>query len=162
MIMKITKNKVVGIHYTLTDGLGNTLDSSDGRDPLYYLHGNGNLIPGLEREMENKQKDDDFKVTIQPEDAYGKRNDEMVYEIERSNFPDPKNVELGMTFTSHSEEGNINLMVVKIEGDNVTLDANHPLAGQELTFDVKVVDVRDASHEELDHGHVHGSDGHHH
>ncbi|MCK9270845.1 MAG: peptidylprolyl isomerase [Bacteroidales bacterium] len=160
--MKIAKNKVVGIHYTLTDDKGNTLDSSDGRDPLYYLHGNGNLIPGLERELENKQKDDDLKVTIQPEDAYGVRNDEMVYEIERSKFPDPNNVERGMTFTSHTKEGDINLTVVKIEGDNVTLDANHPLAGQELTFEVKVVDVRDASAEEIDHGHVHEPGAHHH
>ncbi|NCA86615.1 MAG: peptidylprolyl isomerase [Clostridia bacterium] len=160
--MKIAKNKVVGIHYTLTDGQGVTLDSSDGRDPLYYLHGNGHLIPGLERELENKQKDDDLKVTIQPEDAYGVRNDKMVYVIDRAKFPDPKSIEPGMTFTSHTEEGDINLTVVKIEGDDVTLDANHPLAGQELTFDVKVVEVRDASEEELDHGHVHGPGGHHH
>jgi FKBP-type peptidyl-prolyl cis-trans isomerase SlyD len=160
--MKIAKNKVVGIHYTLTDDKGNTLDSSEGRDALYYLHGNGNLIPGLERELENKQKDDDLKVTIQPKDAYGVRNEKMVYEIDRSKFPDPKNVERGMTFTSHTEEGDINLIVVKIEGDKITLDANHPLAGQELTFDVKVIEVRDASEEELDHGHVHGPHGHHH
>jgi len=160
--MKIAKNKVVGIHYTLTDAQGNTLDSSDGRDPLFYLHGNGNLIPGLERELENKQKEDDLKVTIQPEDAYGQRNEEMVYQIERSKFPDPKNVERGMTFTSHTEQGDINLTVVKIDDDLITLDANHPLAGQELTFDVKVVDVRDASEEELDHGHVHEPGAHHH
>ncbi len=160
--MKIAKNKVVGIHYTLTDDQGNTLDSSDGRDPLYYLHGNGNLIPGLEQELENKKKDDALKVTIQPEDAYGKRNDEMVYELDRSKFPNPKEIEPGMTFTSQTNEGDIHLTVVKIEGDNVTLDANHPLAGQKLTFDVKVVEVRDASAEELEHGHVHGPDGHHH
>jgi FKBP-type peptidyl-prolyl cis-trans isomerase SlyD len=160
--MKIAKNKVVGIHYTLTDKQGNTLDSSDGRDPLYYLHGNGNLIPGLERELENKEKDDDLKVTIQPEDAYGMRDDKMVYVVERSKFPDPNSIEPGMTFTSHGEEGAINLTVVKIEGENVTLDANHPLAGQELTFDVKIMDVRDPSDEELDHGHVHGPGGHHH
>jgi FKBP-type peptidyl-prolyl cis-trans isomerase SlyD len=160
--MKIAKNKVVGIHYTLTDSQGNTLDSSDERDPLYYLHGNGNLIPGLERELETKQKGDDLKVTVQPEDAYGVRNDKMVYMIERSKFPDPKNIERGMTFTSHTEKGDISLTVVNIEGDDVTLDANHPLAGQELTFDVKIVDVREASSEELDHGHVHGPGGHHH
>lgn len=160
--MKVEDEKVVGIHYTLKDNDGNTIDTSEGRDPLYYLHGYGNLIPGLEDELEGKDEKEDFKVKILPEDGYGEYNKELVYVIDRSKFPDPKNVEVGMTFTSKTQEGNINLNVIGVEGDDITLDANHPLAGKELNFDVEVVEVRDATKEELDHGHVHGSGGHQH
>jgi FKBP-type peptidyl-prolyl cis-trans isomerase SlyD len=160
--MKIEDDKVVGIHYTLKDNDGNTIDSSEGRDPLYYLHGYDNLIPGLEYELEGKAPKDSFTAKVLPEDGYGDYNKELVYDIDRSKFPDPKNVAVGMTFTSKTQEGNINLNVVKVEDEKVTLDANHPLAGKELNFEVEVIEVREATKEELEHGHVHGPGGHHH
>jgi FKBP-type peptidyl-prolyl cis-trans isomerase SlyD len=160
--MKIADDKVVGIHYKLADNAGNVLDSSEGRDPLYYLHGYGNIIPGLEDELEGKELNEKLNVKVLPEDGYGEYNKEMVYVIERSKFPDPKNIEVGMVFTSNAQGQQINLNVVGVEGDNITLDANHPLAGKELNFDVEIVDIRDASKEEIEHGHVHGPAGHHH
>lgn len=160
--MKIEDDKVVGIHYTLKDNDGNTLDSSDGRDPLYYLHGYGQLVPGLEDELEEKALSEKFNVKVKPEDAYGEYNKDLVYVIDRSKFPDPENVEVGMMFTSKTKEGDFNLSVIGVEGDDVTLDANHPLAGKELNFDVEVVEIRDATAEEIKHEHVHGDGGHQH
>ncbi len=160
--MKIEDDKVVGIHYKLEDNEGNVLDSSEGREPLYYLHGYGNIIPGLEDELEGKSIKEKFTVKVQPEDGYGEYNKEMVYVIERTKFPDPENIEIGMTFTSNAQGQQINLNVIGMEGNDITLDANHPLAGKELNFDVEVVEIRDASKEEIQHGHVHGPGGHHH
>lgn len=160
--MKVEDDKVVGINYTLKDNDGTVIDSSDGKDPLYYLHGYGQLVPGLEDELEEKDLNESFSVKVQAEDGYGDYNKELVYVLDRSKFPDPKVVEVGMTFTSKTKDGDFNLNVVGVEGDNVTLDANHPLAGKELNFDVKVVDIRDATSEEIKHEHVHGPDGHSH
>jgi FKBP-type peptidyl-prolyl cis-trans isomerase SlyD len=160
--MKIADDKVVGIHYTLKDSDGTTIDSSEGRDPLYYLHGYGQLVPGLEDELEDKALNEKFNLKVKPEDAYGEYNKELVYVLDKSKFPDPEKVEIGMTFTSKTKEGEFNLNVINVEGDNVTLDANHPLAGRELDFDVEVVEIRDATKEEIDHEHVHGANGHQH
>jgi FKBP-type peptidyl-prolyl cis-trans isomerase SlyD len=160
--MKIEDDKVVGIHYTLTDNDGNTIDSSQGRDPLYYLHGYGHLVPGLEDELEGKALKEQFNVKVLPEDGYGEYNKELVYEIARDKFPDPKNVEVGMTFTSKTKEGDINLNVIGVEDEKVKLDANHPLAGKELNFEVEITDIRDATKEEIEHEHVHGPEGHNH
>lgn len=160
--MKIEDDKVVGIHYTLKDNDGNTIDSSAGKDPLYYLHGYGQLVPGLEDELEGKALKASFNVKVSAEDGYGDYNKELVYVLDRSKFPEPEKVEVGMMFTSKTESGQFNLNVVGVDGDKITLDANHPLAGKELNFDVEVMDIRDATKEEIKHEHVHGPGGHHH
>jgi len=160
--MKIEDDKVVAIHYTLKDNSGNTLDSSKGKEPLYYLHGYGQLVPGLEDELEGKALNENFSVRVLAEDGYGKYNDELVYNLDRSKFPDPSNVDVGMTFVSKTKEGNFNLNVVEVDGDKITLDANHPLAGKELNFDVEVVEIRNATKQEIEHEHVHGPQGHQH
>lgn len=162
--MKIEKNKVVGIHYTLTDDNNKVLDTSEGKHPLNYLHGCGNLIPGLEAELEGKQLNDDLKVSIQPERAYGVYNKELVFSVSRSNFSDPDDIEVGVQVQGQMSEGEPPslLTVIEVNEDEVVLDGNHPLAGQTLNFEVKVVEVREASAEEISHGHVHGAHGHHH
>ncbi len=160
--MKIEDDKVVGIHYTLKDNEGNTLDSSAGKDPLFYLHGYGQLVPGLEDELESKALKENFSVKVSAEDGYGDYNKELVYVLDRSKFPEPEKVEIGMAFTSKTKEGQFNLNVVDVDGDKITLDANHPLAGKELNFDVEVTEIRDATKEEITHEHVHGPDGHQH
>ena len=160
--MKIEDDKVVGIHYTLKDNDGNTLDTSEGKDPLYYLHGYGQLVPGLEDELEGKALKESFSVKVSAEDGYGEYNKELVYVLKRSKFPDPEKVEIGMTFTSNTESGQFNLNVVDVDGDDIKLDANHPLAGKELNFDVEIADIRDATKEEMKHEHVHGPGGHQH
>ncbi len=162
--MKIAKDKVVGIHYTLTDDNNNVLDSSQGKAPLSYLHGHGNLIPGLEAELEGKQVNDSLKVSIQPENAYGAYNNELVFAVDRTSFSDPDDIEIGVQVQGQMAEGEppTLLTVIEVNEDKIVLDGNHPLAGQTLNFDVKVVELREGSAEEISHGHVHGPHGHHH
>ncbi|WP_338876408.1 peptidylprolyl isomerase [Spirosoma sp. SC4-14] len=156
--MQITKHKVAAIHYTLRDDAGNILDSSEGRDPLYYLHGKGNLIPGMEEGLEGKAKGDKTQIDVAPEKGYGTRNPQLIQEVPKQAFGG-QNVEVGMQFqTNHGEL----ITVTNVGPDTVTVDGNHPLADQNLHFDVEVMDVRDATSEELAHGHVHGPGGHHH
>lgn len=156
--MKITKDKVAAIHYTLTDNGGNVLDTSDGRDPLHYLHGAGNLIPGMEEGLEGKAKGDKFSIKVPPGKGYGELDPSMTQKVPRSAFGDQQ-VQKGMKFSTGS--GAV-VTVIEVGLDSVTVDANHPLAGVELNFAVEVVEVRDATKEELSHGHVHGPGGHHH
>ena len=156
--MQVEKNKVVSIHYILKDNDGKTLDSSEGRDPLSYIHGTGNLIAGMEEGLEGKQTGDKVDLKIPPEKAYGKRNNTLIQDVPRSAFGDQE-VKTGMQF--NTQEGHT-VTVTKIGLEKVTVDGNHPLAGMDLNFDVEVVKVREASAEELDHGHIHGPDGHHH
>lgn len=160
--MKISKQKVVSFDYTLTDKDGAVIDSSEGHEPLAYIHGSGFLIPGLENEMEGKQAGDAFQVTVQPEDAYGVRNDSLVKEVDRDMFGEVEKLEAGMQFQAETEDGIEVVTVTAVGDDTVTVDGNHPLADVTLNFDVKVVDVREATAEELDHGHVHGPGGHNH
>jgi len=156
--MQISNNKVAAIHYTLRDDAGNVLDSSEGRDPLYYLHGKGNLIPGMEEGLEGKTTGDKAKIDVSPEKGYGVRNPQLVQEVPKQAFGGQQ-VEVGMQFqTNHGEL----ITVTNVGPDTVTVDGNHPLADQNLHFDVEVMDVRDATSEELAHGHVHGPGGHHH
>lgn len=156
--MKITANKVAAIHYTLRDNEGNVLDSSEGQEPLYYIHGIGNLIPGMEEGLEGKSKGDKFQIKVAPEKGYGEKSDEMVQKVPRSAFGEQE-IKPGMKFsTQHGEV----ITVTHVGLEEITVDANHPLAGVELNFDVEVMDVRDASADELAHGHVHGPGGHHH
>lgn len=153
--MKITTNTVVSMHYTLTNDDGTQLDSSRGKEPLVFLQGYQNIIPGLEKEMEGKEKGETFTATISPEMAYGERVDQLVQALPKSNFPDPNNLQVGMQFQASSEAGPLNLTVVEVKDDTVTVDGNHPLAGVTLNFDVEVMDVRAATEEEIAHKHVH-------
>jgi FKBP-type peptidyl-prolyl cis-trans isomerase SlyD len=157
--MKVEKNKVVSIHYTLKSDAGEVLDTSDGKSPLPYLHGNGQLIPGLEKELEGKQKGDDLKVMVPPEEAYGDYSDKNVFVVSKGGFQGDEEITVGMQVQVDTGSGPAIGVVTKIEGENVTLDLNHPLAGQNLNFDVSIADVRDATEEELSHGHVHGEGG---
>ena len=160
--MQIAKNKVAVIEYTLKNNDGEVLDTSEGGEPMAYIQGVGNLIPGLEDALEGKVVGDDVQVTIPPEKAYGIQNDDLVQVVERGVFQGVDDLQVGMQFQAQSDDGVQVIWIAKIEGDEVTIDGNHPLAGETLNFDVKVVEVRDASAEELDHGHVHGPGGHHH
>jgi len=159
--MKISKQKVVSFDYTLTDNAGVVIDSSDGHEPLVYIHGSGFLIPGLEVKMEGKKAGDAFQVTVQPADAYGVRDDSLVKEVERDMFGDVDKLEAGMQFEAETEDGIEVVTVTAVGEDTVTVDGNHPLADVTLNFDIKVGDVRDATAEELEHGHVHGAGCHH-
>ncbi|MDQ6966361.1 MAG: peptidylprolyl isomerase, partial [Mariprofundaceae bacterium] len=141
---------------------GGVIDSSEGHEPLAYIHGSGFLIPGLENKMEGKQAGDAFKVTVEPADAYGVRDDSLVKEVERDMVGEVENLVAGMQFQAETEDGMEVVTVTAVAEDTVTVDGNHPLADVTLNFDVKVVDVRDATAEELEHGHVHGAGGHHH
>lgn len=160
--MKITKDIVAAINYTLTNVDGEVIDSSEGRDPLFYLHGHMNLIQGLEKELENKVVGDKFKAVIAPEDAYGLYDETRVQTVGREMFQGVDEVAPGMQFQANTDKGQEIITVTKVDGNFVTIDSNHALAGETLTFDVEVMEVRKASKEELQHGHVHGPGGHHH
>ncbi|MBU2886853.1 peptidylprolyl isomerase [Gilvimarinus agarilyticus] len=161
-MMNISDNCVASFHYTLTDKEGKVLDSSDGREPLAYLHGASNIIPGLEKELVGKQVGDKLKVDVPAAEAYGERNDEMMQELPASMFTGVEKIEVGMEFHAQTEQGTQVVSIAAVDGDNVTVDANHPLAGVDLTFDVEITDVREATSEEQEHGHAHGAGGHEH
>jgi len=158
--LKVAKDKVVAIDYTLTVQ-GDVVDTTAGGEPLEYLHGHGNIITGLENALAGLSKGDSINVQVEPEDGYGEYDEDGTEVHPRSEFP--QEVEVGSMFVGETEDGDeVMLTVVEVDDENVTVDRNHPLAGEVLSFDVTVRDVRDASPEELDHGHVHGPDGHHH
>ena len=156
--MQITKHKVAAIHYTLRDNEGNVLDSSEGRDPLYYIQGIGNLIPGMEEGLEGKAKGDKFTLKVAPEKGYGELDEALVQEVPKKAFGDQE-VKPGMRF--HTDRGQV-VTVTEVGNDTVTVDGNHPLAGVELNFAVEIMEVRNATEEEISHGHVHGPGGHQH
>ncbi|MBD2701957.1 peptidylprolyl isomerase [Spirosoma sp. BT702] len=156
--MTISKDAVAAIHYTLRDSNGTILDTSQGRDPLYYLHGAQNLIPGMEESLEGRQPGDHFQVEISPEKGYGKRDPNLTERVPRKAFGG-QTVEVGMQFQAN--DGQI-ISVVGLEPEFIIVDGNHPLAGESLHFDVEVIAVRDATPDELAHGHVHGPGGAHH
>lgn len=161
MTLMIGNNSVVGINYTLTNDAGEVLDSSEGRGPLVYLHGAHNLIPGLEAQLTGKTVGDSFKATIAPEDAYGAHNPALVQTLPREMFRGVDNIEVGMGFTAQGPQGQQHIVVTAVNGDEVTIDGNHPMAGKTLHFDVEVVSVREATEEEIEHGHVHDGSHHH-
>lgn len=159
--MTVTNNVVVSIHYTVRDEDGVQLDSSAGREPLTYLHGANNIIPGLELALEGKQIGDQLQVSIVPAEAYGEYLDHLVESVPRDAFGDNA-LEVGMRFEAQTNQGPVSVVVTSIDEDLVTVDGNHPLAGKSLTFDVTIEGIRDASEEEVAHGHAHGAGGHHH
>lgn len=156
MSLLIGDNTVVSIHYSLSDADGNEMENSSGSDPLQYLHGADNLIPGLENALTGKSTGDELSVAIPPEEAYGEVMPQLVQVVNRTAFQGVDAIQPGMVFQAKDPEGNERRIEVKaVDGDDVTIDANHPLAGVELHFQVQVVDVREASQEEMAHGHVH-------
>ena len=160
--MNIENNAAVLLAYTLTDADGEELDKSTSDEPFAYLHGSHGIIPGLENALTGKAVGDAFTVTIEPEDGYGERNDALVSEVSRDLFQGVDELEVGMAFHGESDQGPQMVVITAVDGDTVTVDANPPLAGMQLTFDVEVLDVREATEEELTHGHVHGPGGHQH
>lgn len=146
--MVIEKDKMVAIHYTLKDDNGVEIDSSAGGNPLAYIHGNGYLIPGLEKELEGKSAGDKFKAVIQPEEGYGVYDERLIATLSRERFDLPGDIEIGMQFQVSTPAGPTIVRVTKVDGDNITIDGNHELAGKVLHFDVEVVEVRELSEEE--------------
>lgn len=156
----VANKKVVLFKYTLTDSEGEEIDAS-GDDPMPYLHGADNIVPGLEREMAGKKIGDTFKVVVQPEDGYGEYDDAPQQQVERKAFP--PDVQEGMPFMLEGDDGSlITIWVTEVSDKWVKFDTNHPLAGVELHFDIEITGIRDATPEEIAHGHPHGPDGHSH
>lgn len=160
--MPIEARKVVTLNYTLTDNEGNVIDQSTDSS-FAYLHGASNIIPGLESALAGKSAGDSLNVSVEPSEAYGERDPEKTQSVPRNMFPEDTEIEVGMQFHAQGPGGETLVVTIAgIEGDTITVDGNHPLAGIPLNFAVEVIEVRDASEEELDHGHVHGPGGHDH
>ena len=160
--MFITKDKVVAIDYTLKDGDGQILDRSEDGDPLSYLHGAGMIIEGLESALEGKAANEEFQVVVEPIDGYGDFDEGLRQQVPRSEFADIEDLAVGMQFRVNAEDGFMVVTVVDVNDEEVTVDGNHQLAGVTLHFDVKVREIRDATEEEIEHGHPHGPGGHQH
>lgn len=161
--MQIAKDKVVLINYTLKNDAGEVIDSSEGSDPLAYLHGAENIIPGLEKALEGKGTGDSLSVTVPPADAYGEFDEGKIQEVPKEMFEEAGEVSVGAQYHAADPDGGyITITVTEVTDDTVKIDANHPLAGENLSFDVTVMEIREASAEELEHGHVHGPGGHEH
>lgn len=154
--MKIANDLAVAIHYTLTDDQGETLDSSAGAEPLTYLHGHLNIIPGLESALDGLAVGDKKQVTVQPAEGYGEFDESLVQDVPREMFTGVDQIEPGMAFEVDGPDGHHLVEVTKVEEETITIDGNHALAGKVLNFDVEVVEVRAATEEELQHGHIHG------
>lgn len=160
--MKVSTNSVVSLDYTLKNNAGEVLDSSQGRAPLVYLHGVGALIPGLENEIDGMEVGQAKTVTVQPELAYGVKSDDLLHVVPKSGFQGDEEMFVGMQVQLETEQGPAIATISNIEGEDITLDLNHPLAGEVLTFDITITDLREATEDEIAHGHVHGEGGHHH
>lgn len=159
--MQVAANTVVSFDYTLTAPDGKVIDSNEGSGPLAYIHGQGQIIPGLEDALEGHSTGDNFQVIVSPDRAYGVRDAALVQVVSRDMFESVNELEVGMRFRATLEDGEHVFTIVGLDDQQVTIDGNHPLAGTTLKFDVTVIEVRAASAEELDHGHVHGAGGHH-
>jgi FKBP-type peptidyl-prolyl cis-trans isomerase SlyD len=160
--MKVTRDKVVSLHYTLRGDDGNTIDSSVGSGPLAYVHGNGSLLPALEKELEGHGAGDKLAVRLAAKEGYGERDETLVQVLPRKTLATIGKLKVGTQFHAQVPGGARVMTITAVEKENVTVDGNHPLAGLNLNFEVEVVEVRDATAEELAHGHVHGPGGHHH
>lgn len=160
--MNVDKNKVVTFHYTLKDVSGEEMESSREAEPMTYLHGGNNIIIGLEKAMQGHEAGDTFEVTVGPEEAYGIRQEANIQRIPLKKLKGVGKIMPGQVLNLQTKDGPVQVTVVKMGRFNVDVDANHPLAGETLTFDIEVTEVRDASPEEIEHGHVHGPGGHEH
>lgn len=160
--MLISTDKVVHLEFTVTDGEGNQIDSTEQSGPLVYLHGHNNIIPGLETALEGKDVADRLDVTLKPEEAYGETVPEMIQSVPRENFQGIDDIKEGMAFEAQGSNGETRRVIVtEVNKDNVTVDANHPLAGKTLNFDLTVHTIREATPEELANGHIHSEHGNH-
>ena len=159
--MKIDKNRVVTIEYTLKDSEGEVLDTSEGDEPLVYIHGIGTLVPGLESRLVGSSVGATLSVDVNPDGGYGDRDEELVINMPKERFSEIEDLSVGMQLEATMSDGEQIITIKEIGADEVIVDANHPLAGMVLHFDIEVVAVREATAEELDHGHAH-SDGHGH
>jgi FKBP-type peptidyl-prolyl cis-trans isomerase SlyD len=159
--MKIADKKAVAIEFTLKDDKGEVIETSVGKDPLWYLHGLGNLVPGLEKALEGKDAGETVDVKLAPSDAYGERDEEEVRKVPLRKLK-AQRIQVGGRYQMQAEDGLRVVVVKSVTGDYALVDGNHPLAGQTLHFVVKVLEVRDATKDELEHGHVHGPEGHGH
>ncbi len=157
--MQIADGTVVSMDYALKDDEGTLLDQSQPGQPLAYLHGHKNIIPGLEAALEGKSVGDSVEVRVAPEDGYGQPNPALEQVVPRDRFQGIDQLEVGMQFQANTDQGPVSVRVVKVEDDDVTVDGNHPLAGKHLNFDVTVQDVRSATEEEIAHGHIHQGGG---
>lgn len=153
--MQIQDQAVVGIHYTLKNDAGDTIDSSDGGDPLHYLQGSGGIIKGLEAALLGKAVGDTLDVVIEPEEGYGVRRDELIQDVPRSAFDGVDDIQVGMTFQAQTDNGTVPIQIAAVSEETVTVDGNHPLAGERLHFSVSIEEVREATQQEIDHGHAH-------
>lgn len=147
--MEIKKNSYVSLNYTLKDEEGHLISSSEPHGPIEYIHGTGTLLPVLEKALEGKNVGDSLQVTVSPVDGYGERKDELVHVVPRDQFDKNDKIEVGMQFEAETPSGVINLTVIDVDDNNITVDANHPLAGVTLNFDVSVVECRAATKEEI-------------
>ncbi len=159
--MQISNDLVGSIHYTLKNDQGEVLDSSEGQEPLEYLHGKGNIVIGLENALTGKSIGDKLSIVVNPEEGYGEYDANLVQELSKDMFSGVETIEVGMEFHAQTQDGMQIIEVKKVEGDTITVDGNHPMAGQSLHFDIEVVAIREASADELEHGHVHGPDSEH-
>jgi FKBP-type peptidyl-prolyl cis-trans isomerase SlyD len=160
--VEITADRVVLIHYTLKDDAGAVIDTSAGGEPLAYIQGHGNLVAGLEKALEGQQDGSNVAVSVTPEEGYGKHDSNLIQRVPKRGLQSAGAIKKGMQFQGRTDDGMRLFTVTAVIGDMVTLDGNHPLADKTLHFDVQVVSVREATAEELEHGHVHGAGGHHH
>ena len=160
--MIVEKDKAVSFHYTLKNAEGEQMETSREKDPMSYLHGANNIIAGLEKAMEGHAVNDEFSVTVEPEEAYGVRNEDNVQRVPLKRLKSIGKISVGQVLNLQTNQGQVQVTVLKVGRFNVDVDGNHPLAGKQLTFDVEIMDIREASEEELEHGHVHGPGGHQH
>lgn len=160
--MTITKNKVVIMHYTLKNDDGTVIDSSEGREPLAYLHGASNIVIGLENGLEGKSAGDKLSVVVAASEGYGEYSEDLKQEVPLAQFDDQSQVQAGAQFHAQTPQGVVVATVLSVDNENAVIDMNHALAGQTLNFDIEIVEVRDATKEELQHGHAHAPGGHHH
>ncbi len=160
--MQIANETAVWLQYTLRNDAGEVLDASENNEPLVYIHGQGDIVPGLEKALEGKGAGTKFSIIVSPEEGYGVRSDNKVQSVPRSAFEDDAEIEPGTQFQAEGPDGVSIVTVMEVSGDEVKIDANHPLAGENLHFEIEVVKVRAATAEELEHGHVHEGGHHHH
>ena len=160
--MIVEKSKVVSFHYTLKNEAGEELETSRDKQAMSYLHGANNIIPGLENAMAGREAGDAFSVTVAPEEAYGERREANVQRVPLKRLRGAGQLRPGQILNLQTQQGPVQVTVLKVGRFNVDVDANHPLAGQQLTFDVEITEIRDATEEETKHGHAHGPGGHQH
>lgn len=156
------RDKVITFHYTLKNSADEQMESSRDKDPMKYLHGANNIIPGLEKAMEGHAVKDEFSVTVEPEEAYGVRNENNIQRVPLKRLKGIGKIAVGQVLNLQTNKGQVQMTVLKVGRFNADLDGNHPLAGVQLTFEVEITDIRDASEEEIKHRHVHGPGGHQH